>query len=167
MVAPLLAAGIPALIAGLAELLKNVNHPAAKGAGAALDTVSEAMVAGQIAPEQLGEMNRHLEKLAEMEASERSNTITEVNTSLRAEVTSTDPYVRRMRPTFGYLIALTWTAQMFAVAYVIAFDTEQAGKVVDAMASLGTIWMVGLSVLGIYVFRSEDRKPKTAEAKKT
>lgn len=159
MVAPLLQLGIPALVSALTEIFKNVNHPAAKGAAAALESVGSAMSAGQIKPEQLGEVNRHLEKLAEMEAAERATTIAEVNESLRAEVASTDPYVRRMRPTFGYLIALTWTAQMLAIAYVIAFQTAQATNVIDAMASLGTIWAVGLSVLGIYVYqRSEEKK---------
>lgn len=70
-----------------------------------------------------------------------------------------DKYVRRMRPTFGYLLAFTWAAQMFAAAYVIVFDTENAPEVLRAMGELGTIWAVGLSVLGIYVFkRSEDKK---------
>ncbi len=34
-----------------------------------------------------------------------------------------------------------------------------SGQVINAMASLGTIWTVGLSVLGIYVYkRSQDKK---------
>lgn len=67
--------------------------------------------------------------------------------------------MRRMRPTFGYLMAVTWAAQMLAIAYVIVFETAQAGVVMSAMASLSAIWAVGLSVLGIYVYkRSEDKK---------
>ncbi len=159
MVAPLIKLGLPALVSGLAELFKNVPHPAAQGASAALQSVGEALSQGKIPPEQLGEMNRHYERLEELEVNERQTVITEVNESLRAEISSSDPYVRRMRPTFGYLIALTWTAQMLAIAYVIAFETGQAGVVIDAMASLGTIWAVGLSVLGIYVYqRSEEKK---------
>jgi hypothetical protein len=55
---------------------------------------------------------------------------------------------------------------MLALAYVIIFETEKASIVIEAMESLGTIWAVGLSVLGIYVYkRSEDKKlwttPKT------
>ncbi len=161
MVAPLIKLGLPALINGLAELFKNVPHPAAQGASAALQSVGEALQQGRIPPEQLGEMNRHYEKLEEMAVNERQTVITEVNASLRAEVASPDPYVRRMRPTFGYLIAITWTAQMLAIAYVIAFDTAQASVVIDAMASLGTIWAVGLSVLGIYVYqRSSEKKAR-------
>jgi hypothetical protein len=48
---------------------------------------------------------------------------------------------------------------MFGLAYVIVFDTVRAPLVIGAMESLGTIWAVGLSVLGIYVYkRSEDKK---------
>jgi len=67
-----------------------------------------------------------------------------------------------MRPSFGYILALTWLAQMLAVAYVIAFDPARAGTVIGAMASLSTIWTVGLSVLGIYVYKRSQEK--TAEA---
>lgn len=84
--------------------------------------------------------------------------LAEINGTIRTEVASTDAYVRRMRPTFGYLMALTWAAQMVAIAYVIVADPAQAGAVVSAMANLGMIWTVGLSVLGIYVYRLSDEK---------
>lgn len=155
----LLQAGIPALIKGLAEGLKAVNTPIAQGASSALGALSEAFGRGEISPEQLTEINRHLEKMEELEVSERQTSIQQINESLRAEVASSDPYVRRMRPTFGYIIAVTWAAQMFAIAYVIVFETNQAALVIEAVQSLGTIWGIGLSVLGIYVYkRSEEKK---------
>lgn len=68
-------------------------------------------------------------------------------------------YVRNMRPTFGYLVALTWAAQMFALAYIIIFKPQYAGDLINAMSSMSAIWAVGLSVLGVYVYkRSEDKK---------
>ena len=155
----LLQAGIPALIKGLAEGLKAVNTPIAQGASGALEALSDAFGRGEISPEQLTEINRHLEKMEELEVSERQTSIQQINESLRAEVASSDPYVRRMRPTFGYIIAVTWAAQMFAIAYVIVFETNQAALVIEAVQSLGTIWGIGLSVLGIYVYkRSEEKK---------
>ena len=155
----LLQAGLPALIKGLAEGLKSVNTPVAQGASTALGALLDAFGKGEISDAQLAELNRHVEKMQEIEAGERKEAITQINESLRAEVASTDPYVRRMRPTFGYIIALTWAAQMFAIAYVIVFETNQAALVIEAVQSLGTIWAVGLSVLGIYVYkRSEEKK---------
>lgn len=154
----LLQAGIPALIKGLAEGLKSVNTPVAQGASSALDSLLGAFGKGEISPEQLTELNRHIEKMQEIETAERKESIAEINESLRVEVASADPYVRRMRPTFGYIIAMTWAAQMFAIAYVIIFETHQAALVIEAVQSLGTIWAVGLSVLGIYVYKRSEEK---------
>lgn len=160
MVANLIAQiGIPLIIEAIGEALKRVDNPIAKGAGEALSKVEDALRCGQISPEQLQEANRHIEKLSELETKERQTAFTQINESLRTEVSSQDKYVRRMRPTFGYLIAITWAAQMLALAWVIIFETEKASIVINAMESLGTIWAVGLSVLGIYVYkRSEDKK---------
>lgn len=154
----LLQAGIPALIKGLADGLKAVNTPVAQGASSALGALSDAFGRGEISPEELAEVNRHIEKMEELEVAERRTTIEQINESLRTEVASTDPYVRRMRPTFGYIIATTWAAQMFAIAYVIVFETSQAALVIEAVQSLGTIWAVGLSVLGIYVYKRSEEK---------
>jgi hypothetical protein len=151
--------GIPVLVKTVSEALKHVDHPLAKGASSALGGLEEAFKRGQITPEQMEKANSHVEKMAELDASERKVALEQINESLRAEVTSDDSYVRRMRPTFGYLIAITWAAQMLALAYVIVFETSKASIVIEAMESLGTIWAVGLSVLGIYVYkRSEDKK---------
>jgi len=151
--------GIPVLVKTVSEALKHVDHPLAQGASSALGGLDEALRQGQITPEQMERAHAHVEKMAELESSERQVALTQINESLRAEVASQDSYVRRMRPTFGYLIAVTWAAQMLALAYVIVFETEKASLVIEAMESLGTIWAVGLSVLGIYVYkRSEDKK---------
>lgn len=175
MALPVLAQiGIPVLVKGLAEGLAQLKSPVAQGASAALSELGAAFGNGLVSPEQLAELNRHLEKVQEIEAAERRNSIQQINESLRAEVASSDPYVRRMRPTFGYIIATTWGAQMFALAYIIVFETAQASLVIDAMEKLGTIWAVGLSVLGIYVYkRSEEKKislpsvPETLVKKET
>ena len=99
-----------------------------------------------------------------MQSEEFKVTLSEINQTIRAEVASQDKYVRRMRPTFGYLMALTWAAQMFGIAYIIIFDTDRAGAVMAAMGSLSAIWGIGLSVLGIYVYRrSDDKKLNPSE----
>ncbi len=162
MALPVLAQiGIPALVKGLAEGLSQLKSPVAQAAAAALGELGDAFGNGSINPEQMAELNRHVEKLEEIEAAERQASIQSINESLRAEVSSSDPYVRRMRPTFGYIIALTWGAQMLALAYVIVFDTSEASLVIEAMERLGTIWAVGLSVLGIYVYKRSEEKRGT------
>ena len=165
MAAPLIAQiGVPVLIDVLSEILGGMDNQAAKTASKALNRVDEALKSGAITPEQLAEANRHAERMSELEREEYRTAISEVNQSLRAEVATEDKYVRRMRPTFGYLMALTWAAQMFVVAYVIVFETDKAGVVLAAMGSLSAIWAVGLSVLGIYVYkRSEDKLLSTPQ----
>lgn len=166
MISSLLAnIGLPVLVAIVGGALGAIDNPVAKTASKALEKVDEALKAGQITPEQLEEANRHTEKMAEMEMENYQVTLSEINQSLRAEVASDDKYVRRMRPTFGYLMAFTWAAQMFGIAYVIMFDTDKAGVVMAAMGNLSAIWAVGLSVLGIYVYRrSEDKKAAMRDA---
>ncbi|PKR57612.1 hypothetical protein COO92_16385 [Thalassospira lohafexi] len=82
-----------------------------------------------------------------------------INQTIQTEVKSEDAYVRRMRPTFGYIMAVTWGLQMGAIAWTIINTPEYAAEVVTAMVSLSTIWSVGLAVLGVYVYgRSGEKK---------
>lgn len=151
--------GLPVLMNIVAEALRGVDTPVTKGAAKALEEVEAAIKGGQITPEQMGEAHRHAEEMTKMALEQEAETVRQVNQSLRAEIVSEDKYVRRMRPTFGYLMAFTWAAQMLGLAYVIVFDTQRSVMVLNAMGNLSTIWAVGLSVLGIYVYkRSEDKK---------
>lgn len=153
--------GLPVLIRAVSEGLGRIENPVAQTAASALSDAGTAMQAGAIPPEAVAEANRHVERLAELGGDVEKQTLAEVNRSLRAEVASDDAYVRRMRPTFGYVMALSWCAQMGALAWVTVADPAHAGSVIEAMASLGTIWTVGLSVLGIYVYkRSEEKKAR-------
>jgi hypothetical protein len=151
--------GLPILINFVTKALGQIDNPIARSAYEALEQVEGALAGGLISSEQLIEANRHAEAMAQMSMKEYETSLSEINQSLRAEIISEDKYVRRMRPTFGYLMAATWAAQMFGLAYIIVFETQKAALILEATASLSTIWAVGLSVLGIYVYkRSEDKK---------
>lgn len=151
--------GLPILIEFVTQSLGGIDHPVAKSASTALKEVKGVLVSGDISPEQMIEANRHAEAIAEINMKEFEISLAQINESLRAEIASEDKYVRRMRPTFGYLMAGTWAAQMFGLAYIIVFETEKAAYILEATAALSTIWAVGLSVLGVYVYkRSEDKK---------
>ena len=152
--------GLPLLITFITEALREINSPVTRGAADALDKVDDALKAGSISPDQMEVANRHLEHLTQIQSEEFKATLSEINQTIRTEVASRDKFVRRMRPTFGYLMALTWAAQMFGIAYIIIFDTDRAGAVMAAMGSLSAIWAIGLSVLGIYVYRRSDDKKR-------
>lgn len=161
MLAALLAQiGLPLLVKTVGSALGLLDHPAAKSAAGALENVGAAIERGAIPPQAIQAANRHVERMATIDADREAKILHEINRTIRAEARSDDPFVRRMRPTFGYILAITWLAQMLGVAYVIAFDPTRAGAVIGAMASLSTIWTVGLSVLGIYVYKR--RQEKTA-----
>lgn len=150
--------GLPILIEVVGGALGKIDNPLAQNASKVLNETQKALAEGVISPEAAAEANRHLERMTELAQKERSDALSEINQSLRAEVASEDPYVRRMRPTFGYLMAVTWTAQMLAIAYVIIFDTARAPIVLNAVESLSAIWGIALSVLGIYVYKRSDEK---------
>lgn len=144
--------GLPLLVRVVGGALAKVDHPAAKAASEALASVET------LPPERIAEANRHLEALARIDSDDYRETVREVNASLRAEAASEDRYVRRMRPTFGYVMAATWAAQMGAVAWVVVASPQDAASVIEALGALSVVWSVGLSVLGVYVFkRSADK----------
>lgn len=151
--------GLPVLLSVISEALSGSPHPAARAASVALRDLYETLARGEVSESELKELHRHTETLGKIHSEAYRTHITEINTSLRSEIASSDPYVRRMRPTFGYLMAVTWAVQMLALAWVIIDDPAQAAAVLEGFAALGMIWSVGLSVLGIYVYkRSEDKR---------
>lgn len=146
--------GLPILVKTVTGALEKLPNATAQSAAAALKNMD-------INLDETKEANRHIEKMSELESEEYKTAISEVNASLRAEIASNDPYVRRMRPTFGYLVAVAWFFQMVAVGLVIIEQPEKASAVTAAISNLDTIWTVGLSVLGIYVYkRSQEKKVK-------
>lgn len=154
--------GLPVLISVIGEALGRIDNQTAQNASKALDSFQGAITTGAISAEQMAEANRHAEKMAELKSKENEVALAQINESLRLEASSSDAYVRRMRPTFGYLMAFTWAAQMLGLAYVMIFETEKSPEVFEGMESLSAIWGVGLSVLGIYVYKRSDEKKAVA-----
>lgn len=155
--------GLPVLIEIAKQGLEKLDNPVAKKASRALKDVEDAVQKGKISEEELVLVQKHIENMRHFDQMEFETLIKEVNQSLRTEAMSQDLYVRRMRPTFGYIMALTWAAQMLSLAYVMVEDPAGSVVVISAMESLGTIWTVGLSVLGIYVYKRSQEKDKSSE----
>lgn len=150
--------GLPLLVKAVGGALSGSNNSVAKAAGEALSELDGEISSGTFSGDDLKEANRHLERMTELSGRFDTTWLEQVNRTIRAEAMSGDAFVRRMRPTFGYIMALTWAAQMGAIAYVVAVEPERAPPVIAAIGSLGTIWTVGLSVLGIYVYRRSSEK---------
>ncbi|MBB3142813.1 3TM-type holin [Halomonas organivorans] len=93
------------------------------------------------------------------EAAEKTARLAEVNRTIRAEAASNDAYVRRWRPTFGYLMALAWLLQSGAIGWALVTDLSQAGEMAQAVTALTPMWSVALAILGINVHkRSQDKR---------
>ena len=124
------------------------------------DDDGDALAALQASPDLLLEYQRHTAQRAISLYREETKRLQTANETIRAEAASSDPYVRRMRPTMGYALILSWTMTMAAIVYVIVTDPGAASSVIVALADLSVMWSVALSVLGLYVYkRSEDKKP--------
>jgi len=160
MITPILTQiGLPVLMSIVGAALDRLDSPIAKSASQALQQVDQAVREGQISSAEIESLNKHAQEVAEIKLEEHKISTSEINKTLRAESLSQDWYVRRMRPTFGYIMAVSWAAQMIGIAYIMIFDTDKIGIILNAMSSLSMIWTVGLSVLGVYVYkRSEDKK---------
>lgn len=150
--------GVPALIKIISHVLSRSDDPIFEDTHKALSSLSNKLRVGEISGDVIGQFNQELATMRLKEAEIDQKTIEQINQSLRAEIASEDLYIRRMRPTFGYIMAFSWAAQMLAIAYIIIFDTARSGLVMSALSSLSAIWAVGLSVLGVYVYRRSDEK---------
>ncbi len=93
--------------------------------------------------------------------------LSEVNRTMRAETAANDPYVRRWRPTIGYVVAIQLALLGVSVFAVVigamrASDPAQAKALFDGLAtltsSLTAIMGVELTVLGMNIAkRSQDK----------
>lgn len=154
--------GIPLLTKVLSGTLSASGNELAKAAGDALGRFGKAVDEGVLAPGERARMEEALSAVAAAECRRDAKVLGQVNRTIRAELSNSDTYVRRMRPTFGYVMAASWAAQMGALAWVSVTDPGKAASLITAMSNLGTIWGVGLSVLGLYVYGRT--KEKQADA---
>lgn len=91
---------------------------------------------------------------------EETERLETVNETIRAEAVSSDPYVRRWRPTWGYVTAASWAAMFGVICYTVVVSPAEAPGVITALAGLTAMWSVALAVLGISVYqRSQDKRP--------
>lgn len=107
--------------------------------------------------------------IAELEAESRK--LETVNETMRAEMASGDPYVRRWRPAWGYITAGAWLLQSLAIGGAVAGgvvatldgNSESARALLngaaDLISSLTAQWAFALAVLGVNVTsRSRDKQ---------
>jgi len=101
----------------------------------------------------------HKADLERMHLQAETTRLSEINKTMRTEAASNDGYVRRWRPTFGYLTAVSWAVQSGAIAWSIIADPGKAGDVAQMVTALTPMWGIALTVLGVSVHkRSQDKQ---------
>jgi hypothetical protein len=150
--------GLPLLLRVAGAGLGRLETEAAKSAATAIDAVGRELTATRVPPDQMAAALRAVEETARAESRADARVLAAVNRTIRAESASADPYVRRWRPTFGYVVAAAWGSQMAALSWAIVTTPDSAPGLINAMTSLTTIWGVALGVLGVSVVkRSHDK----------
>ena len=121
------------------------------------DPVS-AIEAIKAAPALLVEYQKAMNSVFVAQLDAEARDLETVNATMRAEYASNDPYVRRARPTFLYVMALTWAAQALGLLWATIFRPDLAPAVITAAAGLTGMWTVALTVVGVAVkARSDDK----------
>jgi len=125
--------------------------------------------AAQIAISENPELAAKLqEKLIEeriVDKQEGTKRIVAVNETMRAELSSKDPYNSRWRATFGYIVAISFGVQMIGVTILILWKPAEAAAAINAIAGLTMLWNVALAVLGITVHKRSQDKQTAAGSK--
>lgn len=136
------------------------------GVEAKPDAVAEAMRADPEAALKLAQLqNEHARELRRMALEAAANAmaeetarIREANETYRTELASSDGYARRMRPTFGYVVAGSIAVEVLLAVYVVVFDPAQLPNLVLLFQALAVPQGIALAVLGVYVKKRSDEK---------
>ncbi len=92
--------------------------------------------------------------------------LTEINTTIRAELDSNDKFKSYWRPGFGWSLLITWTLLMLAIIFVLCWvvvtNPADIGKVFtglsNALGPISMMWGVALTILGVNISkRSQDK----------
>lgn len=146
----------------------------ALGVEATPDNVAEALKSDPQAAVKLQQLeNEHKQEMRRMVLESESNRLEQINQTMRAEAASSDPYVRRWRPTYGYTTCLTWFLQTCAIVAAIVAASfvypEHAAEIMTGLAQLMgamlAMWSIALGVLGVSVRqRSADKQVMAGQA---
>jgi hypothetical protein len=102
---------------------------------------------------------------AELESEERKLAMTQQASTMKAEIASNDPFVRRWRPTWGYTLCLSWALMFLGLFVVMIFEPKEAANVVNAIVALTPLISVALAVLGVNIHKRSVDKQVTAGQK--
>lgn len=143
-----LSGGLPIALEAIQRALGNSASPQAQAVVHAAGQLGEAIVRGEVPRE---EVERIESDLAEIMALENSR-LADVNTTMRAEASTGDPWVRRWRPFFGYVVAIAWLVNTIGTMGVMLIAPQEAAALLVAYGdAMVTQWSIALAVLGVSI----------------
>lgn len=166
---------VKGVIGKAAPLLGSALGPGSAAAGALVaglfgventpDAIGEAIKADPQAMVKLQQLEKeHERELQRMVIEAETARLAEINKTMRAEASAQDGYVRRWRPTFGYMVAITWLIQSVAIAWAMVAKPENAADLINAVTALTPMWGIALSILGINITsRSRDKRVQSGQ----
>lgn len=166
---------VKGVVAKAAPLLGSALGPAGGAVGTLIasalgtDDTPEAIASAiQADPEALVKLKtlerEHQRELKQMVLEAETARLAEINKTMRAEASAQDGFVRRWRPTFGYMVAITWLLQSVAIAWAMVGAPENAADLINAVTALTPMWGIALSILGINITaRSRDKRASAGQ----
>lgn len=100
----------------------------------------------------------HQRELRSMTLEAETTRLAEVNKTYRTELASKDGYTRRMRPTFGYIVAASILAEAAALVWAIVADPAKMEMAIQFVRAMSIPQSIALTVLGVYVKKRSDEK---------
>lgn len=118
-----------------------------------------ALEAVKANPQLLLQFQQTMNDVVIHELDEETKRLQAVNETMRTEINSGDPFVRRARPSFIWSMSITWSIQMLCISAAVVMYPDKAGPLITACAGLTGMWAVALAVIGVYFkARSDDKK---------
>lgn len=172
MPAPLIpmAIGLARFIPDIVELIggKTAGDKAEKAATAAIGiakavTGKDDMPAVQAAlerdPDLVAELQRQWHAARAGLEAEATARFTAQHETMRAELMSDDPFVKRARPTWLYLTGGAWFLQMVGMTAIagaaVLLHPGEAGQILDGLSGVVgatiALWGIALPVMGVYL----------------
>lgn len=135
------------------------------------DTPEAALTKLQADPQAVLALQRELLAHENQLLNAETDRLREINATMRAEASNGDAYVRRWRPTWGYVTAAAWAIQalallVVAIGGVVVTVNGQAGVAAvlfdgaaNLLSAVSVQWSVALGVLGVGITaRSGDKR---------
>jgi len=118
-------------------------------------------------PELMVELKKNLGDLDKACEEEETRRAAISARNYRADLSNPDPWVRRLRPTFGYCFTMTWTIwlNLFLAIGAFLILARPVGAAVtiplmiDLLHETSPLWIGGLAIMGVYTgLRSWEKK---------